>query len=89
MSHCFFRTALRRASRADYTHLLDLLKGADTLFLSLAPHTAIGLEAALLQLRWEAPRVDVFVPVFPIDTGVPPNAPRQGFVLQGNMQGHR
>ena len=43
----------------------------------------------LLELGWEAPRVGVVVPVFPIDTGLPPDALRQGFVLQGNMQGHR
>lgn len=86
---CLLSTAPRPAARADYAHLLGLLKSADTLFLSLAPHTAVGLEAALVQLGWAAPRVAVFVPVFPIDTGLPPDAARQGFVLQGNMQGHR
>ncbi len=83
------RAGLKRAPRADYTHLLGLLKDADTQFLSLAPHTAVGLEAALRELGWEAPRVDVFVPVFPIETGLPPDALWQGFVLQGNLQGHR
>ena len=68
--------------------MLSLLETTDSHFLALAPHTVAALNDALQQLGWRR-MAQLFVPVFPIDTGAPAAAPRQGFVLQGLLEAHR
>ena len=68
--------------------MLSSLDAADSHFLALAPHTTAAVNDALQALG--RPRTaQLFVPVFPIDTGTPAAAPRQGFVLQGLLEAHR
>lgn len=68
--------------------MLSSLDAADSHFLALAPHTTAAVNDALQELG--RPRTaQLFVPVFPVDTGAPAAASRQGFVLQGLLEAHR
>ena len=68
--------------------VLSLLETTDSHFLALAPHTAAVLNDVLQQLGWRR-SAQLFVPVFPVDTGASAAASRQGFVLQGLLEAHR
>ena len=68
--------------------MLGLMRSPSSHFLALAPHSVAALDAVLERLGWQQSG-KLFVPVFPIDTGLPPDAETQGFVLQGLLQENR
>lgn len=73
---------------AGYESLLNMMRGRDSYFLALAPHSVNALNVVLQKLDWEG-SARLFVPVFPIDTGLPKDTVRAGFVLQGLLQEQR
>lgn len=86
-----FSTTMRKCmprTQAGIKRMLSSLDAADSHFLALAPHTTAAVNDALQELGRHG-TAQLFVPVFPINTGAPAAASRQGFVLQGLLEAHR